>query len=1052
MLGGPLKRRASVFIFNLLVATALLRAQNGQISGIVRDSSDALVASAKVELRNQQTGDVQTTTTNSSGAYLIPFAKPGVYRLSVSAPGFDTQTASDLAITVDSKHSFNFTLRPGEVQQEVSVSGENSEINTTDASVSTVVDRQFVSNIPLNGRSFQSLLAMVPGVNLVPSGAPGETGEFSVNGQRTESNYFTVDGVAANTGASPLSIGYGGGYGGLTATQTALGTTQSMLSVDALQEFRATTSTFSAEYGRTPGGQFSIVSRSGSNALHGTAYDYLRNEKLDANNTFNNANGEPRLAERQNDFGGTLGGPVYIPHLYDGRDKTFFFFSYEGLRLTTPVAASLTGVPSLALRSDSRVNPLLQTIFNSYPIPDPGTDRGNGLSTFTAGYSSPSQLDSTNVRIDHSFSDTFKIFGRFAHTPSSISARDAGDLAVATGLTGKNTVLTLGATNIFSPRLTNDFRFNVTQTDADSAAALTDFGGATPFPLTDIPGFTDPASDTLIFNFFYDVRARLSVAPAFTRQRQFNLVDTFSANLGRHALRFGFDFRRLRTTQSRPPLYEFAYVLSPEEIYANSMSGIVAQKYAGVMEPVYQNYSAFVQDDWKLLPRLSISYGVRWDVNPAPHDAAGNNPYAVTSNNPATLAVAAQNASLWKTRYHNFAPRLGVAYQANQAQGFATVLRAGGGIFYDLGSTNGTQGYSGLGSSATITPSGIPFPLTAEQISAIPAPNTTTPYSASVYAVDPRLRSPYTMQWNFAIEQELGQNQSLTVSYLGSQGRQLYLPKQYLPFYLGNANFSENSYLVLTNNGASSSYNALQIQFSRRLSHGLQALGSYTWSHAIDDATNNQSVFEQLRSSSDFDIRHNFQLALTYDIPGTYRNGIASALLKHWSLVTRITARSALPLDIIGYNSIGAGSAEQIIFHPNLVPGVPVYLNEPGAPGRRRINPAVFEQAFAGTGDAAVPVEGNLGRNALRAFDAVEANVAVQRDFPIHERIGLLLRVEAFNVLNHPVFGAIYNDLTQGPELFGTAYNTQNNQLGGLNSLYQTGGPRSLQVALKLHF
>lgn len=1041
-------RRWRFFLLSASFIGSSLFAQNTEVAGVVTDPSKAVISGATVEITDQQTLETIWTKTNGAGLYTASAIKPGTYRITVSAAGFVNQVVENKTVAVEGKITVDVTLHPGAENQTVTVDGSGLEINTTDAAVSTVIDPQFVANIPLNGRSFQSLLTAVPGVAVVPSYGNGQTGEFTVNGQRTEGNYFTIDGVAANTGASPTGIGFGGGFSGTTPNETVLGTTQSLLSVDALQEFRATTSTFSAEYGRTPGGQFSIVSRSGTNGLHGTAYDYLRNDALDANNTFNKLNGLPRIAERQNDFGGTISGPVWIPHFYDGRDKTFFFYSYEGLRLRTPVSASLTGVPSLAIRQDPRVTPQLQQIFNSYPIPDPGTDRGNGLATFTAGYASPSQLDASSLRIDHSFSDRFKIFGRAAYTPSNITTRDPGDLAIVDASKGKTRLITLGATNILSARATNDLRFNLTANDADSATTLDNFGGATPLDLTSIPGFSNPVQDTFIFNFFYDIHARLYLAPAATRQRQINVVETFSTIAGRHSLKFGFDYRRLITSESRPPLYEFAYVLSPDAIYSNSMAGIVAQKYSSAMRPVYENYSSYAQDEWKVTPRLNLSFGLRWDVNPAPYDEAGNDPYAVTTSSAYTARVASKGTKLWQTQFGNVAPRFGLAYQIHQQPGHETVLRLGAGLFYDLGPITASQGYSGLGSSATITPSGIAFPLTQAQLDAIPAPNTTAPYQASVYATNPHLSSPYSLQWNAALEQALGQNQSLTLSYVASTGRQLYLPKQFLPYFLGNTNFSQNAYLTLTNNGASSSYNSLQVQFNRRLAHGLQALASYTWSHSIDDATNNASVFEQLRSASDNDIRNNFELALTYDVPGSYQNAFASALLKHWSLDSRISARSALPIDLIGYNAIGGGSGVQITYHPDVISGVPIYVHDDTVPSGRRINAVAFETAYDADGN---PIEGNSGRNSVRGYDAVEANVAVQRDFPIHEHLGLLFRMEAFNVLNQPIYGAVYNDIEE-VGLFGIASGTLNNQLGVLNPLYQTGGPRSMQAALKLHF
>jgi hypothetical protein len=276
------------------------------------------------------------------------------------------------------------------------------------------VDRKFVENMPLNGRSFQSLILLTPGVTAAPGAFTNGQGEFSVNGQRTETNYYTVDGVSANTGMADLTRAGG------TPSETAVGTTHSLVSVDALQEFRIRTSTYSAEYGRTPGAQISFQTRSGMNAWHGSLFDYLRNDVLDANNWFNDNAGLHKTAERQNDFGSTVGGPVRIPGLYNGKDKTFFFFSYEGLRLTVPQPALTVDVPDTALRQNSPA--AIQPLLNAFPIQN-GAEQGNGLALFTGTYSSPSSVNAYSVRVDHTFGDKLQIFGRYADTPSDSLTR-----------------------------------------------------------------------------------------------------------------------------------------------------------------------------------------------------------------------------------------------------------------------------------------------------------------------------------------------------------------------------------------------------------------------------------------------------------------------------------------------------------------------------------------------------------------------------------------------------------------------------------------------------
>lgn len=1039
-------------LFVFLAVASCAWSQQAQLSGFVRDPSGAVIPKATVRIQNVATGSEQTTNTNDSGIYVFPLLPPATYRLSAEAAGFQKKIVDHLTLDVSAKTNLNVELAISSGSDTVTVNGNGLSINTTDASVSTVVDRQFVENIPLNGRSFQPLMTQIPGVSIVPS-TSGRSGELTVNGQRTEANYFTVDGVSANTGANPLSAGWSAGYGGSLMGGTTLGTTQSLVSIDALQEFRATTSTYSAEYGRTPGGQFTFSTRSGTNQWHGSAFDYLRNDALDANNWFNNYYGQPRQAERQNDFGGTLGGPISIPHVYNGQDKTYFFFSYEGLRLQQPQAAQPYGVPSLDLRQQAPA--ALQPFLNAFPLPTTPDEEGDGMAIFTGGYVSPSHLDTVSIRVDQNISEKFKIFGRFSNASSGMTTRSTvytGNLANPVVIDGTVTSGTLGATNLLSPLLSNEFRFNITQNNSDQKYSIDNFGGATPFDPTTIPGFS--STGWLAFYPFWDLYPYFGFYPVRTDQRQWNITDTATAIRGRHTFKWGIDYRRLSTDSLLPANYEYGLFSSADEVLSNEPDYIFAMLTEGKMKPIYTNFSAFVQDEWKVTPRLSLSLGLRWELNPAPHDAYGNNPYTVTTTNLATTTLAPKNTPLWSTTYGNFAPRIGVAYQLRQTPGQETVFRAGTGLFYDTGNTQASTGYwFGAGISSTTSFAGSAFPLTAEQIAGLPAPSPAAPYNSEVIGFDPGLKLPYTWQWNVALQQALGSNQSATFSYVGSVGRRLLQQKQYDPTVFGNPNFAstaDGGYgLYLTTNAASSSYNALQVQFERRLSRGLQMLLAYTFSRSIDDATSNFQVFTEERASSDFDIRHNFQAAVTYNIPGDYSNRFAAAVLKGWALDSRISIRSALPVDIYGYTYATDSLGVTLNFHPNRVPGAPLYLYESSAPGGRVINYGAFTVATDPDGN---PIEGNFPRNGARGFDAVQVDLAVQRIFPITERFNLQFRAEAFNLFNHAIFGSIYNDLSYGTPLFGTAYQTQNTSLGGLSSLYQVGGPRSMQLALRLQF
>lgn len=1040
-----------LILLSLLTGAESVWGQQAEVSGFIRDQSGAAISKANVSIQNIATNLQQGTTTNDAGVYTLPQLQPGIYRLTVDATGFEKQVLEDIKLETAGKVSRNLTLKVGTTSESVTVSSSGINVNTVDASVSTVVDRQFVENIPLNGRSFQSLLTMVPGTAVVAAGSYAQDGgSITVNGQRTEANYFTVDGVSANTGTTPYrAVGGGVGFSGSAPGNTALGTTQSLVSVDALQEFRAITSTYSAEYGRTPGGQFSFTTRSGTNDWHGSLFNYFRNDVLDANNWFNNASRQPKAAMRQNNFGGTLGGPLSIPGVYDGKDKTFFFFSYEGLRLRTPQTAYNRVVPNVAIRKEAPAG--IQGFLNSFPIPN-GAEIGGSLALFSGSYSNPSTLDTSSIRIDHSFTDSFKIFGRYSDAPSESGSRGGSRLSAVTSTGGTVRTGTVGVTNLLTPHISNEFRFNYTSNNRSLSYKLDDFGGATPWDLNAIPGVG--TTGWIWSGFIYgggDVRTTMT--PQTIDQQQINFTDGLTASVGRHTFKFGVDYRRLATPLNLPD-YQTTLVLYSEEEIRQNRSDILVTRYAGPFKPVFMNFSSFAQDEWKITPRLNLSLGVRWDINPAPKDAYGSDPYTVDQvTNLATAKLMPRGTDLWRTTYKNFAPRIGAAYRLRELPGWETILRGGYGLFYDMGNNESARGYGAVGTSTSMYFYGAAFPLTEGQLASIPEPNVNPPYVGGGYAgvesYDSNLKLPYVHQWNFAVEQMLGSAQSLTVSYVGSAGRRLLVNRTYYPYLMGNMNFApatgrgNGTALTVTRNGATSDYHALQAQFQRRLSRGLQAQLSYTWSHAIDEASTNFSIAKLLRGSADFDIRHNFQAAVTYDIPGSYENRFLSALLKRWSLDSRISARSSLPVNISNTTGIDTAVGLNMEYQPNLVSGQPIYLYDSNYPGGRRINRAAFATTPPG-------VQGNLGRNVIRGFSANQTDIALRREFRLTERFNLQFRGEAFNVFNQANFGAITGSLTNNQ--FGLATGTLNNQLAGLNSFYQIGGPRSIQLALKLRF
>jgi hypothetical protein len=1063
--------RALALLFSL-TASAAAQTETARLSGRITDPQGAVVSQASVEAVETDTNQKTTTQTNDEGLYAFFQLRPGSYHLQVSKNGFKQVVRNDVVLHIQDVRTLDFVLQVGTANESVTVTGGAPLANTTDATISTIVDRQFAENLPLNGRSFQSLIQLTPGVVVTPSNS-FDAGQFSVNGQRAVSNYWTVDGVSANTGVRGF-FPPGNGVGGALASFSAQGGTNSLVSVDAMEEFRIQTSTYAPEFGRTPGGQISILTRSGTNRFHGALFDYFRNDVLDANNWFANRDGLAKPAERQNDFGGTFSGPIR-------KDSTFFFFSYEGLRLRLPQVATGVLVPDAAARAAAI--PAMQPFINSYPVAPAGSPDNmmTGIATFSAGYSNKSTLDAYSIRIDHRLTSKVTLFGRYNYSPSETTRRGAplSDFAV---IPFRNHTGTVGTTWAISPALANDLRFNYTHGRSQSAFFQDNFMGAVPLASVPFPsGFS--VQDSILsftpgglspFGQMFVGRNILNV------QKQVNIVDNVSWQVGSHALKFGVDYRRL-APEFHPRAYSQFVSFPNVDAFGQgilSFGSVGATRSSTLLLP---NLGLFVQDSWRIRPRLTLTYGLRWDIDFAPSTLEGASLAAVTGfslTDLSHLALAPEGTPPYKTRYGNFAPRVGIAYQLHQSPNWQTVLRGGFGVFYDLASSEVGNGLFGFFPFGSTKPVGGTFPLS----DALAAPPDITADSLAnpggqLNAYDPHIELPYTLEWDFVVEQGIGRDQSLSASYVGASGRRL-LQTAYVVFPTPSI-FSAQ----LVSNAGKSDYDAMQLQFQRRLSRGLQILGSYTWSHSIDTASagsvgSGSNTFDptlaanQNRGASDFDIRHTFSAGFTYDIPAPTGNAFSNALLRGWSLNNNIQIRSALPVDVFNSNFFGTSSLFFANTRPDVTAGIPLYLHGPQYPGGKAFNntigavPGGCPDGTPSVGPFCTPPlgppfgfparQGNFGRNVLRGFGAAQWDFSVRREFSIHESLKLQFRAEMFNVLNHPNFAPPISDLAS-PE-FGVSTQMLNQYLGGnvggggFTALYQLGGPRSIQLALKLLF
>jgi hypothetical protein len=1022
----------------LSVAPLLAQSPNATITGLVLDPSGAVIAGAEIVVVNDATGVQYTTKTNGEGIYVVPSLPPGSYRIQVSNSGFKTIIKPDIVLHVQDALAINFTLPIGAASEIVTVQGGAPLINTEEAGVSTVIDRKFVENLPLNGRSFNTLLQLTPGVLIVSNSASGDGGQFSVNGQRATANYFEVDGVSVDFGVGSAHTLNQSGSGAVAAFDS-YGGTSSLVSVDAMREFRVQTSSFAPEYGRAPGGQVSITTKSGTNQFHGAVFNYFRNTVLDANDWFANAAGKPRAPEQQNDFGGVLGGPVL-------RGRTFFFFSYEGLRLLQP-QAQVVQVPSVALRSAAI--PAAAAFLNSYPLPDPGAPVSSNGNTapFTGSYSNRISMDAGSFRLDHNFNSRISVFGRFNRAPSRNQSR-VFSLSDIQRLDVDTMTFTSGLTGQLTGSAATSLRFNYSSQQTAANYTVDSFGGAAPPDASAIiPPPHGSQNSLAAFVGLFGVPAFELGRDANNQAAQYNVLDDITLTEGSHLLKFGADYRRLYLTTAGLDFSPSYVVLNPTQFASTGATLLVSNQLIRQAETLFSSFSAFAQDQWSLSNRATLTYGVRWELVPPPSGVHGTE-LASWENieNPAATQLAPLGSAPWSTRYDNFAPRLGIAYRPLSGQDF--VVRAGIGIFYDLGTGIASALNSAFPNSTTGLFFGQSVPVQASSIT--PSFATQPPFPPSVLLIgfDPRLRLPYSYEWNVAVEKSLGGRQSLSLTYVGQAGRQLLFTEGEAapnPDILGT--------IILSKNGDTSSYNALQMQFRRPLSQNLQALFSYVWSHSIDTNSDDSFIGNSTtllpisgnRGSSDFDVRNNFTGAITFDSPAWKKNAVIRELTRQWSLDAVLQFRSGFPINIYT-QSVPIPDLVNAT-RPDIVAGQPVWLYGSSLPGGRRLNPGAFSLP-------ATARQGTLGRNAFTGFGAAQVDASLQRKFPITESVSLLFRTDIFNLFNHPNFSS-FGTFGQFPSPgFGVSSQMLNHGFaaGGLNSLYQIGGPRSMQLSLRLAF
>lgn len=1024
------------------------------LSGRVSNESGEPIRNAIVTATQIISGTSTTAQTNAQGVYLITGLTSGVYRVSVQRFGFKVTVHSNVHLHMQSQVSENLVMELGYSSETVS----SRSLNWSGApapNTSALLDRNFPSEIPLNGRSFQPLLKLTPG-HVTAATYFTSPGQSSIDGRRTTENYTTVDGISVNFAvAQGADVTLGEGAGESLLAISVVGGTNSVVSLDEIEELRIQGSSYSPQYGRLPGAQIAIITRSGTNEFHGKLFEYFRNDALDAADWFSKHNGLARAQENQDDYGFTVAGPLW-------RRKAYFFNSQEWLRLIVPQTRS-EYVPSLSARATAPL--AIQPLLMAFPQPN-RTVSNPLLGIFATNPENLAHLSTTSARFDLTPKARQSYFLRGNYSPSHQSQRGAFNFYTTstTSVTDVDVLtLTLGATTRFSGSSYNDLRLGLSTYKTGTLATADNYGGATPAPLSYL--FSSyAAAATAESNFVAtlqpDINGLYQGRDVANRQTQWTFVDSLHGTLGRHELSVGLDARWLLPINAyRRYTGSYAFNGIAGAVSAAVTTAKVESSESGDIHLHFRNTSLFAQDTWRVAPSLTFTYGVRWESDATPRSSSAL-PLRTVRNldQPSSLTLAPISALLWNADQLDFAPRVGAAYQFSRAPGWETQLRGSFGVFYGLASSAASRVAQGAPYLTTTTFTNTSFPLTSAQAAPAPA-SLSTPYSL-LYGFPDDLHAPRVTEWNAGVEQRLSGQMMMMMNYVGSSGTRLLHREVLLPSEGLNPNFTM---IEVVNNHARSSYQSLQVQFERTFGTGPKIWSTYTLSKSMDTVSNLAHPAPYYLTydpatdygPSDFDVRHNFSTAITLPLPAP-RQRVAKAVIGAWSVTGLTYLSSAMPINVLtGTDPINLTYTKSYYQRPNHRPGVPLYLLGKQYPGGRALNPA----AYSAVTDS---FQGDLGRNALRGFGMFQQDLSVERDLRFRDGFSAQLRAEVLNLTNHPNFGNPGTGSTTTNVLNATGFGMSSMSLaqslgtggadGGFNPIYQTGGPRAIQLVLRLNF
>ncbi|BDC47903.1 hypothetical protein F183_A02190 [Bryobacterales bacterium F-183] len=1040
-------------------------ASNTSIVGNVTDASGAAMEAAQVTLLNQGTSETVSATTNAAGTYEFQFLKAGTYTVTVKKTGFSTMSTKDIALSANQTARADFSMKVGSVETSVEVTADIPPIKTDEASVSEVISTKSTAELPLNGRNPMKLALTTPAVIAGFKGAAGNPGGgegYIGAGLREITNSVSLDGVSI--------------------MNNLITTTTYRPSVDAVQEVQVQTGTYPAQYGGYLGVQINMVTKSGSNDFHGALFEFLRNDKLDARPYFLAANrAKPPL--RQNQYGLQFNGPVVIPKLYDGRNKTFFMFGWESLRSGTqaPAISSVltprmrTGdfselLPGTVVRNPytgvafdgnviptSQISPVALRALAYMPLPTgPGV-----LQNYNTTVANNNTTDQYIGRLDQSLGEKNRFFFRYAHGDTLLKNEAANPFSgYDQPVTDRNWVI--GYTRIFSSAIVNDFRYGRQKTKIDSLNFFTP-GGQFPANATTqlgINGFTsddnNPGLPAIgIANYMAIGADFMSSTNWFQDDKTIQISDTLSIIKSAHNIAAGIDSRKVvtnRTANNNPRGgFTFNGQLSgsaPADFLLGLPQAITTP---GPLFPgggEQWRYGFFVQDKWQVNSKLTLTIGLRYELPIVPQSTTGNGTILNPEQTAFIPGTVPQKIKYHQGDHNNFAPRFGFAYRATSK----FVFRGGFGIYYNpnqmnsytLATTN--PPFSNIFNFNNSLVGGILNPATTLTLAnPLPAAGGSLNARPNAFTINPYLPNGSMNQWSFSIERGLWRTAGVAVEYLGNHAyhldRSFFLnTPQPGPGIINDRRPNPRFGVIrMIQNDLVSNYNGLSVVFRQNGFKGLTTLTSYTYSKTLDvstDSNGGSNVMSPFNWRLDYgpanwDLRHRFVSSVNYELPffNTANSRAVKALLGGWQVNGILTAQGGFPFNVsIAADQANVGQGTQRASYS----GTAVVNNCDGSVLVNCVNISAFQLPAQFT-------YGNVGRNSLRGPGIVTLDASFFKNFAVTERVKVQFRWEMFNSLNHVNFSNPNSTFVPGATNFGNITSTSTNN-------------RQQQVGLKLLF